>query len=789
MCCTVDSIGRKKFDAFLRSEMNSNNVRCPIPKDGTIYDYKFDLEKGSWILWKESVKDYIYNSKLSYSELIIPTKDSICYTYLLNSLILNGKHLIMTGPTGTGKSINITGHLQNNLSDKYVPIMLTFSAQTSANVTQDMIDTKCEKRRKGVFGPTAGKEFVIFVDDINMPTKEEYGAQPPIEILRQWFDNGGWYDRKTLEMRKITGKNDLNLLYNFSSILSFLPSLVTLFLFLYILNRFFIYFHFNFYLLDVIFVCACGPPGGGRNHVTARFYRHFNIINYVAMSDESLCLIFSTILSNFLSTFDSSVSAEVTGIVKATVSVYNTILTDLRPTPAKPHYTFNMRDISKVFQGLLMCEKKKVTTPVLLSRIWINESSRVFGDRLINNEDKQWLKNTLENNLELYSNVKSIDLWEERPEVICADFMVPGSDPRIYEEVNVPDLQCTIEEYLGEYNAESKQPMLLVIFDDAMLHVVKISRILRQPSGHALLLGVGGSGRQSLTRLASYISGYKLYQIEISKGYGMNEWKENLKECLLLSGIQNRPIVFLFNDIQIINETMLEDINSILNSGDVPNLYSTEDFDLITHTCKPDCVRKKIAPTKMNIFSQYVNRVKSNIHVVMCMSPLGSKFRTRLRKFPSLVNCCTIDWFMEWPDDALQSVAARFLSSSSLELSTDIEEKLIKFFQFIHQSIEREAVEFLQAMKRKFYVTPTSYLELLGTYGKVLKEKRIVVGTLRDRLKIGVEKLESTENAVNELQATLTEMEPKLIETQKDVEILIIKITKDKVSESQLIFK
>ena len=109
----------------------------------------------------------------------------------------------MTGPTGTGKSVNINEQLQSGFTDKYIPLCLTFSAQTSANQTQDVIDSKCEKRRKGVFGPQAGKKFILFIDDLNMPMKEEYGAQPPIEILRQWFDSGGWYDRKELTFRKL----------------------------------------------------------------------------------------------------------------------------------------------------------------------------------------------------------------------------------------------------------------------------------------------------------------------------------------------------------------------------------------------------------------------------------------------------------------------------------------------------------------------------------------------------------------------------------------------------------
>lgn len=86
--------------------------------------------------------------------------------------------------------------LVNTMPSEFDNIFMTFSARTSANQTQDIIDSKMDKRRKGIFGPPAGKKFVIFVDDFNMPQREKYFAQPPLEVLRQWIDNGGWYERK-----------------------------------------------------------------------------------------------------------------------------------------------------------------------------------------------------------------------------------------------------------------------------------------------------------------------------------------------------------------------------------------------------------------------------------------------------------------------------------------------------------------------------------------------------------------------------------------------------------------
>jgi dynein heavy chain len=120
----VDTKGRVFMDSFLRTELAVQSIPNCFPKENSIYDYMFDLNgkfttdnKPGWIPWMTTSPEYIVDAKAEFSDLIVPTVDSVRYTYLLDQLVSNGKHCLMTGPTGTGKSVNISKHLQFGLPD------------------------------------------------------------------------------------------------------------------------------------------------------------------------------------------------------------------------------------------------------------------------------------------------------------------------------------------------------------------------------------------------------------------------------------------------------------------------------------------------------------------------------------------------------------------------------------------------------------------------------------------------------------------------------------------------
>jgi dynein heavy chain, axonemal len=351
-----------------------------FPEEKSVYDWNFNVKTNEWENWFDTIPAYSVDIKDSFNEIVVPTQDSIRMKTLLKMLILNNKHVLMPGPIGVGKSVYIQQLATFEMPDEFQTLKMTFSAKTSANQTQDFMDGKFEKHRKGVYGPPIGKKYIVFVDDLNMPMKEEFFAMPPIELLRQ-------FDRIDKEKPFRTLKN-------------------------------------------LIFVSAMGPPGGGRQEITQRLQRHYNFLTYTEMMPEAMTTIFTTILSAFYHNFTQASQETISPLVEASLEVYDNILPGhLKPIPSKSHYTFNLRDISKIFQGISSANYKLCTQPVDVVRLWIHENKRVFGDRLTDNKDRNYLEDMLmEKSQSKFALSKKEIMNSER--LIFGDFM-DGIDQEI----------------------------------------------------------------------------------------------------------------------------------------------------------------------------------------------------------------------------------------------------------------------------------------------------------------------------------------------------------------------
>merc|ERR1719421_1244159 len=292
-----------------------------------------------------------------------------------------------------------------------------------------------------------------------------------------------------------------------------------------------------------------------------------------------------------------------------------------------------------------------------------------------------------------------------------------------------------------------------------MKHVSRVSRIISNSSGHALLVGVGGSGRQSLSRVAAFVGSCSVYMIVISSTYGLNDLKGGLQIMYTKAGVKDEGVMFLFTDGQITNEKFLVFINDLLSSGEVADLYMPEDKDGIRNNVRSGCKSAGLQDTPDNLWNFFISRIRKNLHMSICFSPVGDGMRNRAKKFPALITCTVIDWFQPWPVDALRSVAAKFLQPMEI-LGGDedpVREGCVNFFPYSFEVVGKVSGDFQRLEKRASYTTPKTFLELLKLYTGMLGGKVEALEDKKNRLTNGLEKLKATQEQVAGLEVVLTE--------------------------------
>ncbi|KAK2902109.1 hypothetical protein Q8A73_011855 [Channa argus] len=731
---------RIKFDEFIKrlSCLTTVNDEKTLAGPGeipgylpTLYDFHFDGTKQKWVPWSSLVTKYIHNPEMKFADILVPTIDTTRTSWILEQMVKINRPVLLVGESGTSKTSTIHTFLKNLNIDTTITLIINFSSRTTSMDLQRNLEASVEKRTKEIYGPPMGKRLLVFMDDMNMPKVDSYGTQQPIALLKLLLDRGGIYDRGKKLNYKI--------------------------------------------LKDLGFVAAMGKAGGGKNEVDPRFTSLFSVFSIPFPSLESLHLIYASIIKGHTVAFEDSIQKICDKVTSCTLELYNTIIKEMPPTPSKFHYIFNLRDLSRVCNGLTLTKPDRFVTVTQFVRVWRNECLRIFHDRLIDETEKALVQGLIKNLVEQHFNSDMEAVM--RDPILFGDYRTALSEtePRVYEDIQDYDAsKALFQEILEEYN-ENQSRMNLVLFDDALEHLTRVHRIIRIDRGHALLVGVGGSGKQSLTKLAAFTAGCEVFDIKLSRGYSESNLRDDLKTLYLKLGIENKKTVFLFTDAHVAEEGFLELINNMLTSGIVPALFPDDEKESILSQCYAEALKMGAGPSKENIWQYFVNKSANNLHIVLGMSPVGDTLRTRCRNFPGLMNNTVIDWFMPWPPQALLAVAQTFLGENPM-IPEAHSEQVIAHVCMVHRSVGDYSKLFQQKLRRSNFVTPKSYLDFINTYSNLLEEKDQYILAQCKHLEGGVDKLKEASEQLAEMNVKLAEQKVVLAEKSAACEALLDEI-------------
>ncbi|KAG1695800.1 hypothetical protein DVH05_019139 [Phytophthora capsici] len=731
------------FKAVAKYKFASRGADANVLASGSanLFDFHYDITRNELVYWGDKVPTLPPVGDVPFHALVVPTTESTRLHSIIDLLLRRRNPTILVGSSGSGKSSLVHEHLKG-LEDDVTFTYASLHHYMDARELQLRLEQSLEKRSGRVYGPLYNRKLIYFLDDLNMPFVEEFGTQTALALLRQYMDYQSWYDRHDLSSKKI--------------------------------------------IQDVQFL-ACMNHKAGSFTVNPRLHRHFSTLCISMPSKQDLTTIYSALLSQHLTNFADKIKKLAPSIITATIDLYTEVRANFLPTATKFHYVFSMRELSSLFQGLFMAKPEAyLNSSLQFCRLWTHECFRVFSDRMSSpSEIQRFNEMAVE---QMKKNFEEDQAQVFAPPLICVNFLgsstaeeYGGSTLSYVPVVDKTQLTMCLERKLAEYN-ETHPVMSLVLFDQALEHVTRIVRILANPRGNALLIGVGGSGKQSLSRLASFICGYSLVSLttSASPSYGMSELKEDLKDIYRKAGVRPaKPIVLLLTDSQITDNRFLVPLTDALTSGYISDLFSSEEMESMAGSIRLEAKARGIPDTKEQLQEFFYERVRSNLHLILAFSPVGVDLRIRCRNFPSLMSCCTMNWFHPWPKEALVDVSLNFLQD--VELSTRaIQENVCHHMAEMHMSVTTACTMYAKSYGRHNYVTPTSFLELIRFYRSLLGAKRSSQTLKVKRLEVGLATLKKTSLDVAGLQDELKLTMKKVEERKKATDLLLEQMGKQR---------
>lgn len=728
---------RKKFGDML---LRTSGVTIPDSQDHCLFDYRVRVEDGEFELWSDSVpRMEIESHRVSSTDVVITTTDTLRHSDILSAWLSRRTPLVLCGPPGSGKTMTIFSVLQS--LEGVVVASLNFSSRTTPEIILKVFAQYCEYKRYGkdvTLEPaeSLGSQtwLVVFCDEINLPEEDTYGTQRVIMFMRQLVEHGGFWRNDNVWVK---------------------------------INR-------------IQFVGACNPPtDSGRFEMSLRFLRHAPLLLVDFPERDSLMQIYGTFNTAMMKLFPM-LKGETTALTEAMVEVYSE--NQKRFTPEmQPQYFYSPRELSRWVRGIYeaVVHLDQGLTGEELVRIWAHEGLRLFADRLVDEEDRTWCHDKIDQVAKAHFANVDFDAALARP-LFYTNWL--SKDTRRIERNELKEfLSARLRVF---YEEELDVP--LVVFDQVLEHVLRIDRVLRQPMGHLLLAGDSGAGKTVLSKFVSWMNGLSIFQIKAHSRYGMADFTEDLRSVMRRVGVDGERICFIFDEANVLSAGFLEAMNALLASGEVPGLFEGDDYTALMSACRESAARDGvILDSEEELWRRFTSIVQRDLHVVFTVNPSGGDWKNRSTTSPALFNRCVIDWFGTWGNKAMAEVGKEFtlkLDVGDVEAvggawgigeGEDLMHRVEAAFAGtvtggLRQAIVAGLVDLHRITKEmadtvgtaassvtRTFLSPRDYLALIQNFVSCVTSRREQVEDQQLHVNAGLEKLRQTQENVEELQKGL----------------------------------
>ncbi|XP_028817493.1 cytoplasmic dynein 2 heavy chain 1 isoform X3 [Denticeps clupeoides] len=644
---------------------------------------------------------------------------------------------LLVGPEGCGKGM-LLRYAFSRLRSTQVAVVHC-SAQTSSRHVLQKLTQTCmviSSNTGRVYRPKDCERLILYLKDINLPKPDKWGTSNLIAFLQQVLTYHGFYDA-----------------------------------------------NLEWVGLENIQIVASMSAGGavGRHVLTSRFTSIVRICTIDYPDREQLQTIYAAYLQPVLhrSLGDHAAWAsagKVHQLAGSLVQVYEQVKAKFTVDDYS-HYLFTPCVLT---QWVLSILRYQLTADSVLEVV-AYEARRLFRDRLVTPKDQNTFDNILMSVVRGDWGSDVLDSMSDSFYVTWGaahEAMVPGQSlpphGKPLGHLSSADLKEIIHKGIVLYGRDNRE-LDILLFREVLDFMSRVDRVLSQPGGSLLLAGRSGVGRRTTTSVVSHMHGATLFSPKISRGYGLKQFKSDIKTVMQLAGIEGQQVVFLLEDYQFVHPSFLEMVNSLLSSGEVPGLYSPEELEPLLSSLKDQASQDGFTGP---VFNYFANRIQQNVHTVLIMDCTNTNFTINCESNPALYRKCSVQWMEGWSESSMKKIPEMLLSRIFGEediggLDTGKKKKksvaahadLSRSFLMIHDSC------------REHGATPNQYMAFLHVYSSIYSHKQAELTKRQSHLQAGVAKLNEAKALVDELKRRAAEQSMLLKTKQAEADAALQEIT------------